>query len=293
MVAACYDSMTTGPGTELKIDIGFIYFRTLTLDHLDAAWFSLSQQDLSRVGRVLFLDNNTNDAPAHIHQVLDRYPLPVPVAFESDKHGDPHRTHSWSVNHLARTVSAPLFFFTRADYILDADCLHQFYDERIGAEQPSFVTSFAYHMAYDDRGDQRIDAFRDIEVHRWRERGAAVLLDEVNGWRVDSSHLDAGVWLLDISEFNRAGGLNEQLSAWGYQQTVFQKTLRDQGTPVRCLPQFLYFHQHHAAPRSYDLARAELARHWGTVEDLATFRPSVTQFTGSVCDELDRRRPRD
>jgi hypothetical protein len=268
------------------ISICFVYFRSVTLDHLDAAWFSLSRQDFSNVNGVYVLDNNTDDDQAAIRAVIDRYRLPVPVYIMHAKHRLRTRTHSWSVNKVVRWAAGPLIFFTRADYILDARAVERF-AALVVPSKPRLITSYAYHMAFDERGDQRIEGFRDIEQHHWRERGAQVLLDAVNGWRVHSCDLDAGVWLLPRETVERVGGLDEGLVEWGYAQTLFQKHLRDHGVPAIQIPEYLFFHQHHAAPRSYDRARADLAKQGITVEELAAFRPDVATHTGSVCDELD------
>lgn len=271
------------------IDIAFVFFRTLDLRHLDAALYSLSRQDFTEVGSVFILDNNTTFTPDQIEAVVQRYPVPVPVEVGYGKHGDPNKTQSWSVNAVMRRCQSPWVFFTRADYILDASTLARF--AAVRDQHPpdwrGFVTSYAYHMAFDERGDQRIEGFRDIEQHDWRTRGAQVLLTDVNGWRVDSSHLDAGVWLTRRALWAEVGGLDERLHAWGYQQTVFQRALREHGVDIVQIPEFLFFHQHHAAPRSYDVAKAQLAETGLTVEALQAFRPDVGAHKGNVCDELD------
>ena len=51
------------------IDLCLVYFRSVTLQHLDAAAFSLSWQDLSLVERICVLDNNTEDRVEDIHAV--------------------------------------------------------------------------------------------------------------------------------------------------------------------------------------------------------------------------------
>lgn len=275
------------------VDICFVYFRSLTLQHLDAAWYSLSRQDFSRVAQVNVLDNNTDDSEYDITQVLARYRLPVPIRFESLKHGRSDRAQSWSVNYVCREMSsAPLVFFTRADYILDFDIVRRFHAlyeaSRDNFAEETFITSHAYHMAYDERGDQRIEGFRDIEIHGWREKGPQTLLTDVNGWRVDSSDTDAGVWLTRRSNLHRAGWMDERLSAWGYQQTVFQKRIKETGTKIIQIPEYLFFHQHHAAPRSYDIAKEQLAA-VEKLDEVAAFRPDVLTHTGNVCDELDRK----
>lgn len=278
-------SLTTPPSCE----VAFVYFNTLSLDHLDAAWYALSKQRFEGVTAVRFLDNNTPDDKNAIAKVLLRYKMPVPVHIESCKHGDPTRTQSWSVNTSVRSVTTPLVFFTRADYILDFDCLQAFRWEWMQhhPDWRGFVTSYAYHMAYDARGDQRTIGFRDIEQHDWRTLGAYILRHAVNGWDVTSSDTDAGVWLMRRADWEAVGGENEGLVAWGLQQTVFQQALHDAGVEIAQIPAYLFFHQHHGGTfRDYDRALAELEAHWGPRDRLRTFR-DLTPFTGKVCDELD------
>ena len=279
-----------------SIDVCFVFFRSLRIAHLEAALYSLSRQNLTDVRQIRFLDNNTDFTFTDIASVLPKFFRPdgseVPVDFESLKHQDETKTQSWSVNHVCRDMCPDdvFLFFTRADYILDFDCLSAF-TEALAQDgyglRSTFVTSWAYHMAYDERGDQRIDAFRDIEVHGWRHKGAQVLLDAVNGWQVQSSHTDAGVWLTHRRVLERAGWMDERLWKSGYQPTEFQKRIRERGTTILEIPRYLFFHQHHAAPRSYDEAKAQLAEAGTSVEELAQFRPDVVHHAGAVCDELD------
>ena len=275
------------------ISICFVHFDGgLDLRHLDAAWFSLSKQDFTGVNQVCFFDNNSPDSIDAIAAVLYRYPMPVPVHYEFAKHGDATKTQSWSVNHVCDTAKGPQILFTRSDYILDFTTVARFrhVSENLpfNARQTAFITSYAYHMAFDERGDQRIVGFRDIEQYGWREHGPQVLLEKVNGWKVDSSHLDAGVWLTQKALWALVGGLDERLSAWGYQQTVFQRALAQVGVHFPVLPEYLFFHQHHAAPRSYDVAKVELAEIGLSVAELQEFRPDVGAHSGNVCDELDK-----
>lgn len=281
------------------IDIALVHFRALDLRYLDAAWYSVTHQDLSNVRTIYVLDNDSHDSREDIKAVLDRYPvmLPTQVVLLSVKHGDEAlRCQSWSVNQVMGNVPpttnpADWVLFTRSDYILHRDTARDFTDAVEGGTENGwrgFVTSHAFHHALDERADQRIVGFRDIEQHGWRTdpQSTNVLLKAVNGWYVDSSDKDAGVWLTRRSLWREVGGLNEQLTAWGYQQTVFQKALRDAGVQIVQLPRVYFHHQHHGGDfRSYDVARQQLEAHWGSVEDLHSFR-DVSQARGSVCDEL-------
>jgi hypothetical protein len=133
------------------ITVGFIFFRTLRLEHLDAAWYSLSRQDFRGVSQIVFLDNNTPFSQDEITEVLDRYHMPVPVVTYFEKHGDDTRTQSWSCNYIGRTADTRWLFLTRADFLLDDDCLAQFKAQRDAHAQGwrGFVTSWCHQMGYD------------------------------------------------------------------------------------------------------------------------------------------------
>jgi hypothetical protein len=247
------------------------------------------------------MDNDTDDDPDAIRAVLDRYrPADCPpITLAIDKHRDEtRRGQSYSVNRVMGDVlvrmAAPWVFFTRADYILHKDAVRAFWSAAQAASMPRvFVTSYAYHHALDERADQRIEGFRDIEQHGWRthEQSTDVLLQAVNGWRVDSSDKDAGVWLTRRDLWREVGGLNEQMVSWGLQQTVFQQALAEAGTRMLQLPRFYFHHQHHGGHfRSYDKAIEELEAHWGPRENLNTFR-DIQGFVGAVCDELGPPKP--
>lgn len=286
--------------------LGLVYFRATDIRYLEAALFSIMwQEDLAKyVDEVLVFDNDTDDDPEKLAQILAfaQQAVGVPFRLVSCKHGDEaKRCHSWSVNECFRHM-APFagsfandwLLFTRSDYILDKTLVRRFVQVAMeqskanpGCRWPGFVTSYAYHMAFDERGDQRIEGMRDIEPTDWRHRGAQVLLDEVNGWRVDSSNTDAGVWMTRRSLWQQVNGLNEALTSWGFQQTVFQQALVAAGAEIVQIPEYLFFHQHHGGTfRDYDVAKAELIKHWGPLERLSTFR-EVSKFTGQVCGELD------
>lgn len=290
------------------IDVCLVYFRATDLRYLDAAFYSIAtQSDLSKVRTVYVLDNDTEETNDEILAVLERYPLPEPVRLVvlHAKHGEEAwRCHSWSVNQVmghvpVATEPCDWALFTRSDYILHRDTVRDFIETADAITkgeylwtQPTdrlFVTSHAYHHALDERADQRVVGFRDIEQHGWRTapESTNVLLKQVNGWYVDSSDKDAGVWLTRRSLWREVGGLNEQLTAWGYQQTVFQKALRDAGVRIVQLPRVYFHHQHHGGTfRDYDTARKQLEEFWGSVEALHDFR-DVSGHHGAVCDELD------
>lgn len=248
------------------IDIAFVYFRTLNLTHLDAAWFSVSKQDFTNVRSIQFLDNNTLDTEEEIRAVLARYEMPVPVNMEFSKHGDERRTQSWSVNHVCRDMcEGPYIFFTRADYILAFDCLQRFRDHCYQMEsrgQKTFISGWCWQMAY-DREAQNIDANVDIEQYNWRERGMEALLEHPYAFRFHETCLDAGVWMSKKDHLEAGGWMNENLVSWGYQQSTFQRMLGRANVFCQNLDGYCFAHQHHYAERNFDVAGAEYSQFGG------------------------------
>lgn len=247
-----------------NVDVCFVHFRTLNLLHLDAAWFSLSKQDFSLVNCVFFLDNNTPDSVESILEVLDRHPIPVPLYFCSDKHGNLNRTQSWSVNRVCKAAFGPWIFFTRSDYILSFDCMSRM----MAASYPTlstggkpFVSGWCWQMAY-DREAKNIDAHVDIEQYGWREEGMPALLQHPYAFRFHETDQDAGVWLTKKEYLEKVGWMNEGLISWGYQQSEFQRLLRNR-VGVSCISvlDYLFAHQHHYADRNFDRASLEWQKH--------------------------------
>ena len=246
------------------IGVGFVHFRTCELAHLDAAWLTLSRQSFEGVGHVVFLDNNTTHDPDDLATILDRYPLPVPVIRVFDKHGDPSRTQSWSVNRVVNLVQAEWVFFTRTDFLLDYDCLARFRAER--DRRPGwcgFVTSYCQQMGYDE-ALSNVDALAPHSAPDalWRHdsQGPKILTHDptVPSHYFRDTEVDAGVWLMVKTAHREAGGLNERMTSWGFQQQVFQRRLRARGVEIVAIPEYLYHHQHHWAPRDFERARQEL-----------------------------------
>jgi hypothetical protein len=247
------------------IDIAFIFFRTLRLEHLDAAWLTLSRQDFTDVGRVIFIDNNTDYSPMEIEAVLDRHPLPVPRILSYQKHGDHYKTQSWSCNLAGRTATNDWLFLTRADFLLNDDTLARFRalrDEH-APDWRGFVTSYCHQMAYDNQLSNTDDlAPHSFPDAAWRTDGIGPsgLVGTVPGVYFHETHIDAGVWLIRRSLMHEAGGLNERMTSWGYQQQVFQRRLRDNlCVDIQVIPEYLFHHQHHAAPRDVSRANAEMS----------------------------------
>ncbi len=242
----------------LDTSICFVFFRGLTLQHLDAAWYSVSRQDLTNVGEVVFLDNNTEYDEADILGVLGRYS--VPTVYLSEKHGDPTKTQSWSVNRVCKAASFPWIFFTRADYILGFDALWRMRAEVLTRgtwDQRRFVSGWCWQMAY-DREAKNTPEVVDIEQYGWRERGMEALLEHPYGFKFHETDQDAGVWFTKKEYLDEAGWMNEKLTSWGYQQSTFQRALRHKAK-VECtaIPAYLFAHQHHYAERDFTKARRE------------------------------------
>lgn len=246
------------------IDLCLVHFTTLTLTHLDAAWYSVSRQSFRDVARVVVLDNNSGSDRAAVAAILTRYPIPVPIVVEYQTHGDPAKTHSWSVNRMLRDLAtAPRVLFTRSDYILAFDALARLraYDEAHPTER-LFVSGWCWQMAY-DRDAQNIDATVDIEPYDWRRRGMSALLQHPYAFRFHETDLDAGVWFTQRQAVLNVGGLNEGMSSWGFQQSEFQRRLTRSGVRCHAIPDYLFAHQHHYADRDFRRARTEWVTHSG------------------------------
>jgi hypothetical protein len=246
--------------------ICFVFFRGLTLEHLDAAWFSVMKQEMLHVHSIYFLDNNTEYPEEAIRAVINRYPWPVPVVFKSVKHGDPTKTQSWSVNHVCQ-MAAPgqWIFFTRADYILNFDAVRRMRAEILDRptwDHRRFVSGWCWQMAY-DREARNTPEVLDIEQYHWRERGMTALLDHPYGFKFHETDQDAGVWFTKQDFLAEAGWMNEGLVSWGYQQSTFQRALTRIGITCSAVEDYLFAHQHHYAERDFDKARAEYNAHGG------------------------------
>ena len=229
------------------ISICLTYFASLTLANLSAALYSVRQQDLSIVSEIVIVDNNTSDDVAEIQAAIDAQAFPVPVRVVSHKHGDPSKTHAWSSNVAVREARTPWVLMTRADYLL-AFCVLDRFAAAISGKPDAwdgFVTGNGCHL-YED-----IDA---CERSPWRSVGPHVL----DGVTFDYTCIDSGVWLARRDAFERVGGLDEGLTAWGHAQTAFQYALHTSGTECVRIPETLFYHPQHAAARDIDLAHQQL-----------------------------------
>lgn len=230
------------------ITVCLTYFRSLTLANLAAALYSVSRQDLSRVAQILVVDNDTADSPAAIRAVMDEAELSVPSRLLSIKHGDPNRTHAWSTNVAVRNTFTPWIFFTRADYLLDFSILTEFLEELDdrGPSWHGFLTANGCHLGAD---------IAACEQSLWRAHGPGLF----SGMHFDYTEIDAGVWMARRETFDRVGGLDEHLTAWGHAQTLFQHRLHESGVEFVRIPRTLFYHPHHAASRDLALAHQQLA----------------------------------
>jgi len=232
------------------ITICLTHFRSLTLFNLDAALYSLRQQDFSKVAKIIVLDNNTDDPVPSIWAIINRYNFPVPALVISSKHGNPKRTHSWSTNRAVHEVQTPWIFFTRADYLLDSGILQNWVEvvEARGQQWNGFVTSNTRHLAVD---------IGEVEKTNWRVDSFA--LRRLPGMETDYGDIDSGVWLTTKAAFDAVGGLDEGLTAWGHAQTHFQWKLFHAGVETVCFAGPMVYHPLHSAPRDIELAHKQLA----------------------------------
>ncbi len=232
------------------ITICLIYFKSLTLKNLDAALYSIRQQDLSNVRDIVLVDNDTDDNPNDIAKVVSRHLFPIHVNLYSYKHGVSTRTHSWSSNIAISKVYSPWVFFTRADYVLDFDIVKKF--SLVAAEYrehwPGFITSNGCHLS---------DDIAACERQPWREQGTTVLRN-LHGVQFDYTIIDAGVWMAQRASVVFVGGLDESLSAWGHAQTEFQARLHKSGVEFVRVPEVLFWHPMHGGQRDIALANEQL-----------------------------------
>jgi hypothetical protein len=97
---------------------------------------------------------------------------------------------------------------------------------------------------------------------------------------VDYAAIDSGVWMLPRALFDAAGGLNEELSAWGHAQTHFQYKLSQMGAAFACIPRVLFYHPQHGAARDIDLAHSQLRGIGCDINKLWARHTGVQPYTG-------------
>lgn len=234
----------------MKVTVVCTYFRSLELANLAAALHSVRRQALERAQSIIVFDNDTAATEDELWSVIEPLDFPVPVRLVSMKHGDRLRAHSWSSNAAVREAAGEWLLFTRADYLLDFDLLRWFTD--IVASKPvdwdGFVTANVYHLAAD---------IAWCEQTPWRRQGTDVLRG-LPGSEGAYTTIDAGVWMARKSSYERVGGLDEELTAWGHAQTHFQYKLHRSGVEFVRIPQPLFYHPMHAAERDIELTHRQL-----------------------------------
>lgn len=230
------------------ITICFTYFKSLSLANLAAALYSVRRQDFTRVKEMVIVDNDTQDSTTDISAVVLALDFPVPVRILSFKHGDPLKTHSWSTNVAVSEATTPWVLFTRADYLLHFDTLKLFGGTaELTPDWDGFVTGNGCHLAVD---------VSTCEQTQWRQQGPQML--QAAGAIYDYTCIDAGVWLARRESFNRVGGLDEALTAWGHAQTYFQWKLHQAGVECMRIPEVLFYHPQHGGAKDLDLAHRQL-----------------------------------
>jgi GT2 family glycosyltransferase len=149
-----------------------------------------------------------------------------------------------------RAADTNWVFFTRADYLLDfgmlAKCLAMAASHPLGWD--GFVTADCYQLA------------RDIgacDAQPWRETGPRILR-QLPGSVANHTVVDTGVWMSTKAAFEKVGGLDEGLTAWGHAQTHFQWKLHKAGTQIVRIPEVLYYHPQHGGPRDLAAANEQL-----------------------------------
>lgn len=230
-----------------RISVCFTHFKTLTLANLDAALYSVRQQDLSRVAEIAVFDNDSSDDWGEIQAVIDRQRFFVPARLLSVKHGDATRAQAWSTNQTVRRASFSWIFYTRSDYLLDASMLTKFIAV-IDSKPPDwdgFIVSHGRHL------HQNIE---QCEAIQWRVHGLHVL----PGVDYDYTEVDSGVWMARRETFERVGGFDERLAAWGHAQTEWQYRMHKAGVEFVRIPEVLFYHPQHAAPRDIEVAHQQL-----------------------------------
>lgn len=256
------------------ITICLTYFKSLALANLAAALHSVRRQDLSCVDSIVVVDNDTADSATAIRAEVDAQRFPIPTRVLSFKHGDPSRTHSWSTNAAVREATAPWVLFTRADYILDFHLVKRFV-QGIGKKEydlqgpwNGFVTANVYHLNVD---------VGECERTAWRREGTDALR-ALPGVENDYTIIDAGVWMARKSAFDRIGGMDEGLTAWGHAQTYFQHLLHVSGVEFVRIPEPLFYHPLHSAPRDIELAHRQLAERGIDLRELWTRHRGVSVY---------------
>lgn len=244
------------------ISIGVIHFATCGAEHLRRSLESVRHQLVGfvagTVSEILIYDNNSGTAPVEIEEVIDDVlgDCGVTVKVVFDFHGDPNKTHPYSVNQTIALLTGPWIFLTRSDYILAPDALEKMWQSARALEfdgYKPFVSGWCYQAAY-NRQEKPYPPYNIEGLSFWDLIHPA----KVVGHTFTETDQDAGVWL-SKKEYWEACPLNEQLSAWGYSQSTWQRRLRNEhGIEMYAFPRELFFHQQHGDwARDHELARQQ------------------------------------
>lgn len=240
-----------------NVTICFTYFRSLTLANLEAALYSVKQQDMTRVNSVVVVDNNTEDTIRSILDVIEATEFRVPVCFSSFKHGDPSHAQSWSTNVTVRRAQTSWVFYTRADYLLDPSMLKKFVAvlETKPSNWDGFIVSHGRHLG---------NTIAECEATGWRTRGPRIL----GGIDYDYTEIDSGVWMARRETFDGIGGFDERLSAWGHAQTEFQHRMFEAGVEFHRIPEVLFYHPAHGGAKDIEVAHQQLRDLGGDIRQM-------------------------
>jgi hypothetical protein len=227
------------------------YFKSLQLANLEAALYSVGRQRLDHVQEIILLDNNTEDTYEDVKWAVEHAKVPKPVSIIQAKHGDRTKTHAWSSNRVIGQAKTPWVFFTRADYILDFRLLDKcmmVIEQYPRDDWDGFITGHVYHLGVD---------IGVVNHAAWRQEGPQVLKG-LPGVENDYTSIDSGVWMGRRASWERVGGLDERLTAWGHAQTDFQHRLYETGTEFVKIHEALFYHPQHSAERDINAAHEQL-----------------------------------
>jgi len=243
------------------LSIVFTFYRTLTLEDLERATYSLVHQERLHelADEIVFVDNNTLYEPVEILEVTEPYFRSFPVRYHFEKHGDSDKRHSWSANYGIRAARNERVFFTRADYILMEDCLWKMAEA--AGEGLNFVSGWCWQMGYDQQA-QSTETPPPYEAYAWRTN-VRWLLQYPYAFKFHQTHEDAGVFATCKEAMEKGGWYDEAMINFGYQQSTLQRRMRQAGVKMWALQEYLFCHQHHEANRDFRLAQEEYNRSRG------------------------------
>lgn len=235
------------------LSLVFIFYRTLDLDHLERAIYSLARQTgLGLASELVFVDNNTAYEPEAIRAVVEPHFQEPFVKYHFLKHGVDSRRHSWSANYGIRAAANEDFFFTRADFILMEDCLERMAMTARESQQPALATGWGWYLARSaDEAGLHIDV--PYEDYDWRNNVRA-LLQYPSSLRFHDTALDAGVFVTSKAAIELGGWYDEAMINFGFQQSTLQRHMSNAGVYMVAIEDYLFCHQHHAADRNFERA---------------------------------------